>query len=106
MWMGGPLWPPAVALGLDIRALHRRAATRAPTPPNSSPAPTRDLSLGHSLFLLLLSLMPIGEDKPSPLLWTTWPPARSIVGESCLGDRYNGLSSPWSLAKIVRTPER
>ena len=64
MWMGGPLWPPAVALGLDIRALHRRAATRAPTPPNSSPAPTRDLSLGHSLFLLLLSLMPIGEDKP------------------------------------------
>src|SRR5437763_16378398 len=35
-----------------------------------------------------------GEDKPSPLLWTTWSPARSIVGESCLEDRYNGLSSP------------
>jgi hypothetical protein len=37
MWMGGPLWPPAVALGLGIIALHRWVATRAPTPPNSSP---------------------------------------------------------------------
>src|SRR6266550_5995054 len=59
MWRGGPLWPPAVALGLGIIALHPRAATRAPTPPNSSPAPTRDPSLGHFLFLLLLSLMRI-----------------------------------------------
>ena len=37
MGMGGPLWSPAVALGLAIIALHPRAATRAPTPPNSSP---------------------------------------------------------------------
>src|SRR5712692_1512338 len=59
MWMGGPLWPPAVALGLGIRALHRQAATRAPTPPNSSPAPTRDPSPGHFLFLLPLRLMRI-----------------------------------------------
>src|SRR2546421_3304798 len=27
---------------------------------------------------------PQGEDKPSPLLWTDWLLARSIVGESCL----------------------
>src|SRR5947209_6753910 len=40
-----------------------RAATRAPTPPNSSPAPTRDPSLGHFLFLLPLSLMPIGRPQ-------------------------------------------
>ena len=29
-------------------------------------------------FIFLRGLQ--GEDKPSPLLWTTWRPARSIVG--------------------------
>src|SRR2546421_9093662 len=43
-----------------------RAATRAPPPPNSSPAPTRDPSPGHFLFLLPLSLMPIGGPFLSP----------------------------------------
>src|SRR5437588_12240016 len=47
-------------LSLDVAVPHPRAATRAPTPPNSSPAPTRDPSLGRFLFWLLLSLMPIG----------------------------------------------
>src|SRR5205814_8576191 len=36
------------------------------------------------------------EHKPSPLLCYEAPSqgSSSIVGESCLGDRYNGLSSP------------
>src|SRR5438270_11318576 len=50
-------------LGLDVAVPHPRAATRAPTPPNSSPAPTRDPSLGRFLFWLLLRLMRIRADK-------------------------------------------
>ena len=45
-----------------------------------------------------------GEDKPSPLLCYAQVATSSIVGESCLGDRYNGLSSPWSLAKSYAHP--
>src|SRR5207248_1071241 len=52
-WTGGPLWSPAVAPCLawtSQRHPHLRAATRAPTLPNSSPAPTRDPSPDHFLF--------------------------------------------------------
>ena len=61
--------------GLDIAAAtcspgrvpHPRAATRAPTLPNSSPAPTRDPSPDHFLFFCFsLGLMPIGCDKSGP----------------------------------------
>src|SRR5436305_1850047 len=38
-----------------------------------------------------------GEDKPSPLLWTTWRPARSIVGAMA-------CPRPGAHATIVRAP--
>src|SRR5437763_15143431 len=50
-------------LGLDVAVPNPRAATRAPTPPNSSPAPTRDPSQCRFLFWLLLRLMRLLADK-------------------------------------------
>ncbi len=38
----GPLWPPVVACTISSTP---QTATRAPTPPNTTPAPTRDLHI-------------------------------------------------------------
>ena len=58
----GPPWVPSSAIAWPGQGngIPPRAATRAPTLPNSSPAPMRDPSHGHFLFLLLLRLMDIG----------------------------------------------
>src|SRR6266516_7455326 len=52
----GPLWPPIVEIKNVLIRHHQpsvpRAATRAPSPPNSTPAPTRIVpltSLRHSV---------------------------------------------------------
>ncbi len=42
-----------------------------------------------------LKLVRIGEDKPSPLLWTTWlQPMLRFMEEDTVHSRGDGLSSP------------